>query len=90
MFTDISGFTKLSEGMKPKDVLDLLSEYQTKMVAAIFHNGGTVDKFIGDSVMATLVHHSQKERFSKCVKLFKTNADFNVRHKKENKRVFQL
>ena len=53
MFTDISGFTKLSEGMKPKDVLDLLSEYQTKMVAAIFHNGGTVDKFIGDSVMAT-------------------------------------
>lgn len=53
MFTDISNFTKLSEGLEPKKVLDLLSEYQTKMVAAVFQNGGSVDKFIGDSVMAT-------------------------------------
>ena len=53
LFTDISNFTKLSEGMKPKEVLALLSEYQTKMVAAVFDHGGSVDKFIGDSVMAT-------------------------------------
>ena len=53
LFTDISNFTKLSEGLEPKEVLDLLSEYQTKMVAAVFKNGGTVDKFIGDAVMAT-------------------------------------
>ena len=53
MFTDISDFTKLSEGLEPKEVLELLSEYQTKMVAAVFQNGGAVDKFIGDSVMAT-------------------------------------
>ena len=53
MFTDISNFTKLSEGLEPKKVLELLSEYQTKMVAAVFQNGGSVDKFIGDSVMAT-------------------------------------
>ncbi len=53
MFTDISNFTKLSEGLEPKEVLELLSEYQTKMVAAVFQNGGSVDKFIGDSVMAT-------------------------------------
>ncbi len=53
MFTDISNFTKISEGLKPKQVLELLSEYQTKMVAAVFQNGGSVDKFIGDSVMAT-------------------------------------
>ena len=53
MFTDISNFTNLSEGLEPKKVLDLLSEYQTKMVAAVFQNGGSVDKFIGDSVMAT-------------------------------------
>ena len=53
MFTDISDFTKLSEGLEPKEVLELLSEYQTKMVAAVFQNGGSVDKFIGDSVMAT-------------------------------------
>ena len=53
MFTDISDFTKLSEGLEPREVLNLLSEYQTKMVAAVFQNGGSVDKFIGDSVMAT-------------------------------------
>ena len=53
LFTDITDFTKLSEGLEPKEVLDLLSEYQTKMVALLFKNGGTVDKFIGDSVMAT-------------------------------------
>ena len=53
MFTDVSNFTNLSEGLEPKQVLELLSEYQTKMVAAVFQNGGSVDKFIGDSVMAT-------------------------------------
>ncbi len=52
MFTDIVGFTKLSEGMESKDVLGLLSEYQSKMVKTIFESGGTVDKFIGDAVMA--------------------------------------
>ena len=52
LFTDIVGFTKLSEKMDPQDVLDLLSAYQTLMVDAIFQHKGTVDKFIGDAVMA--------------------------------------
>ena len=52
LFTDIAGFTKLSEKMDPQDVLDLLSAYQTLMVDAIFQHKGTVDKFIGDAVMA--------------------------------------
>jgi adenylate cyclase len=52
LFTDIAGFTKLSEKMDAQDVLDLLSEYQTLMVDAIFQHKGTVDKFIGDAVMA--------------------------------------
>lgn len=53
LFTDIVGFTKLSEKLEPTEVLELLSEYQERMVAAIFKNQGTVDKFIGDAVMAT-------------------------------------
>ena len=52
LFTDIVGFTKLSEKMEPNDVLQLLSEYQTIMVECIFEFNGTVDKFIGDAVMA--------------------------------------
>ena len=53
LFTYIVGFIKLSENMEPNQVLELLSKYQTRMVDAIFANGATVDKFIGDSVMAT-------------------------------------
>ena len=56
LFTDIVGFTKLSEKHGTQSGIELLSKYQTKMVDAIFANGGTVDKFIGDSVMATFEH----------------------------------
>ena len=52
LFTDIVGFTKLSEDMNPKDVLKLLSEYQSIMVNSIFEHKGSVDKFIGDAIMA--------------------------------------
>ena len=53
LFTDIDGFTSLSETMKADEIIQLLSEYQEKMVKPIFENMGTVDKFIGDAVMAT-------------------------------------
>jgi len=53
LFTDIVGFTKLCETIEPKEVIELLSEYQKRMIAPIFQNQGTVDKFIGDAVMAT-------------------------------------
>ena len=53
LFTDINKFTSISENLQPEEVLKLVSEYQAKMVAAIFSSNGTVDKFIGDSVMAT-------------------------------------
>ena len=52
LFTDIAGFTKLSETMDPRDVMRLLSTYQSMMVSSIFAHSGTVDKFIGDAVMA--------------------------------------
>lgn len=52
MFTDIVDFTELSEKIAPKDVIRLLSDYQSIMVSAIFDNNGTVDKFICDAVMA--------------------------------------
>lgn len=53
LFTDIDGFTNLSESMSSKEIIEMLSEYQDRMIKPIFKNSGTVDKFIGDSVMAT-------------------------------------
>ncbi len=52
LFSDIRGFTALSETMKPDDMAHLLTEYFTEMVECVFTHGGTLDKFIGDAVMA--------------------------------------
>jgi len=52
LFSDIRGFTPLSETMRPDEIAALLSEYFTEMVECVFRNGGTLDKFVGDSVMA--------------------------------------
>jgi adenylate cyclase len=52
LFSDIRGFTSLSEKMTPKAVVQMLRDYFTLMVEVVFHFQGTVDKFIGDALMA--------------------------------------
>ncbi len=52
LFADISGFTPLSETKKPEEVAEFLSHFFSCAVESIFAYGGTLDKFIGDAVMA--------------------------------------
>ena len=50
-FSDIKGFTDLSEEMEPEDLTDILNGYLSDMTAIALDHGGTIDKFIGDSIM---------------------------------------
>ncbi len=52
LFADVKGFTALSERMSPREVQDLLNEYLHEMTDVIFKYNGTVDKYIGDGIMA--------------------------------------
>jgi adenylate cyclase len=53
LFADIVGFTSLGQRMSPVDLIGLLREFHERMQAAVFANGGTLDKYLGDGLMAT-------------------------------------
>lgn len=52
LYADIRGFTTMSETMEARDVVQMLKEFFTSMSGVIFQCNGTVDKFIGDCIMA--------------------------------------
>ncbi|MBQ7795086.1 MAG: adenylate/guanylate cyclase domain-containing protein [Lachnospiraceae bacterium] len=52
LFVDVRGFTPLSEGLDPTEVVEILNKYLERTTKAVFDHGGTVDKFIGDATMA--------------------------------------
>lgn len=53
LMADIRGFTRLATTVAPDDLICLLAEYQARLVPIIQRHGGTIDKFMGDGIMAT-------------------------------------
>lgn len=52
LFSDIAGFTTISESLNPKALVQLLNEYLTRMTDIVFQNSGIIDKYIGDAIVA--------------------------------------
>jgi adenylate cyclase len=53
LFADVIGFTSLCEGRSPQAIMAMLRGFHERMADCVFETGGTLDKFVGDSVMAT-------------------------------------
>ena len=66
LFSDVRGFTTISEGLDPKELTLLMNEFLTPMTHVIHHNRGTIDKYMGDAIMAfwnapvTVEHHAAR------------------------------
>lgn len=62
LFSDIAGFTTISEGMTPENLVKLLNEYFEVMAGAIERSGGIIDKYIGDAIMALFEGENHAEK----------------------------
>lgn len=85
MFADISGFTAMSETMDPETVRDRVNACFERLVPVIEKYGGTVDKFIGDQIMALfgapIAHENDAERALRvALEMMETLEAFNTQH----------
>jgi adenylate cyclase len=88
-FSDIRGFTSLSETMSPDEVLAMLNEYMTEMVKIIYKHGGVVDKYVGDAIMALwgVPNAGASDAFnavSAALEMRKALKEFNRRRRSRN------
>ena len=70
LFADVTGFTALSERLDPEDVSSVLNDCFSGLVSVVLHYEWTIDKFIGDGIMAIfgapLAHENDPERAVRC------------------------
>ncbi|MBF0356521.1 MAG: GAF domain-containing protein [Alphaproteobacteria bacterium] len=91
LFSDIRSFTTLTEELGPQGTVSLLNEYFTIMVDCITNEGGMLDKFIGDAIMAVfgtpLPHEDDEDRAMRAaINMLKGLAEYNKRRASEGKR----
>jgi adenylate cyclase len=77
LFSDIRGFTSISEKLEPEQVAEMLREYLSEMTEIVFRHGGTVDKYIGDCIMA--LYNVPFEDPEHAIKAVRTGLEFQER-----------
>ncbi len=95
LFSDIRSFTTMTEELGAQNTVSLLNEYFTIMVECIQNEGGMLDKFIGDAIMAAfgipLPHDDDVDRGVRCaIMMMKELQKFNERHVAQNKRTIDI
>nr|CBX31017.1 hypothetical protein N47_E45290 [uncultured Desulfobacterium sp.] len=94
-FSDIQGFTTISESLSPKELVALLNEFLTEMTEIILEYEGTVDKFVGDAIVAffgapnDLPNHAEVACMA-CIKMQKKLVDLRAKWDKENKAALKM
>ncbi len=88
LFSDVRGFTTISEGLSPADLAELMNQFLTPMTAVIHHSRGTIDKYMGDAIMAFWgaplkdsehARHALEAGLGMIAKLDEINAQFRGR-----------
>ncbi|HSB93767.1 MAG TPA: adenylate/guanylate cyclase domain-containing protein [Flavitalea sp.] len=95
LFSDIRGFTAMSEKMSPKEVVQTLNEYFNQMIEIIFRNNGTLDKIIGDALMVVFGAPLSDERDPEnavitAIEMQHKLAELNIRRVIEQKEILSI
>ncbi len=95
LFCDIRGFTNTAERITPVELVALLNEYFTAMTEIIFQYQGTLDKYVGDEIMAIFgapvsIENDALAAVSAAVAIQALNAELNVVRQKQGRTVIQL
>lgn len=90
LFSDIRDFTSLAENLSPQKTVEMLNEYFDIMVDLIFNNDGTLDKFIGDSILAVYGvpfkgSHDSENAVRTSLEMIRALKGFNQTRMKDNK-----
>src|SRR5262245_296686 len=77
LFSDIRGFTTISERLQPEQVDEMLREYLTVMTEVVFRHGGTIDKYMGDGIMA--LYNAPREDREHALNAIRSALEFQER-----------
>ncbi len=91
LFTDVRGFTSMSEGKPPDEVVNILNHYLDLQTQIILDNGGDIDKFVGDEVMAVFDGAEKEKNAAKaCLAIIRSMQDEKDRREADNLPVVEI